>query len=94
MSSTRRVKQDAPPEYSSLPEVASRLRVGNRKVLKWIADGEIHASNIAARADARPCWRISADDLAQFLARRSSPAPAAPAKHRRRSDDTYIRHYS
>jgi len=69
--------------YYTPPQLAERWGVSPEKVIKWIRSGELRAINLATKADKRPRYRISAEDVALFEARRScGPAPVKP--HRRR----------
>jgi excisionase family DNA binding protein len=66
------------------PAIAKELGVKPHKVLSWIAAGKLRASNVGDGTQ-RPRWRISADDLAAFLAARSSrPKPATTRKKAKR----------
>ena len=48
-------------------EVAERLGVSAKTVLKYIADGDLRGVNVATRdAKGRASWRIRDDDLARF----------------------------
>jgi hypothetical protein len=64
-----------PPELSTPPQLAKQLGVGPRKILAWIASGELTAINLAADPSGRPVWRITADALERFFAsRQATPA--------------------
>lgn len=58
--------------YLTPPEVAAQLRVTPEKVIGWILAGELAGTNVAAKRNGiRPRYRIAAEDLADFLRRRS-----------------------
>jgi excisionase family DNA binding protein len=56
-------------------EVADRLRVTAEQVRCLIRTGQLAAVNVGAGTK-RPCYRITPDAVAEFLARRAQPAPA------------------
>jgi excisionase family DNA binding protein len=70
------------PHYMTVPAVSELLSVGNKKVLDFIASGELPAHNLARRSARRPRWRVSREALEQFLAARRS-TPPAPTPTRR-----------
>lgn len=64
--------------YLTPPAVARMLAIRPAKVLRWISRGELRASNVADSLGGRPRWRVSADYLQAFLARRRAvPQPVA-----------------
>ena len=67
-------------------EITETVGVSIDLVLGWIHSAELRASNVSGSPN-RPRWRVSADDLADFLARRSNQQQGhdSPAPHRRRS---------
>lgn len=65
------------------PQAAKRLKVSADKVRKWIADGELKASDVAKSGATRPRWLVDEKDLENFLQRRQ-PMPPAPVKQRKR----------
>jgi excisionase family DNA binding protein len=69
-------------------EVAARLRVSEETVLAHIHANRLRASNISC-GSCRPRWRISEAALADLLAARSAPTPAA----RRRKRQTAMTEY-
>lgn len=80
--------------YLSPPEIAEVLRVSPIKVLRWIATGDLRASDLASYRGQRPRWRISRDDLAAFLERRAqSPTPKGVRRRRKRRDAGIIEFY-
>lgn len=61
---------------SLTPEQAGKkLRVDRRHVLALIHGGQLSATNIAARPDGMPRWRISLDAIEAFLAARTKNVP-------------------
>jgi len=59
-------------------DVAARLGVSTKTVLKYIADGDLRAVNLATRdAKGRPTWRIRDDDLARFQNARTAGRKSA-----------------
>lgn len=77
---------------STAPEVAERLRVGHEKVLAWIRSGQLVATNVATRPDARPRWVVSEAELQRFLDSRSSQ-PALPVKTPRRRTPPLVKSF-
>ena len=77
--------------YRTPPQISNDLSVGHDKVLGWIHSGELQAVNLAARRDGRPRWRISDEDLEDFLARRA--ASPAPKRRRRRKQPNHVTDY-
>ena len=69
------------------PVLAKRLGINTHKVLGWIATGQLRAINLGDGS--RPRWRILADDLDAFLARRAA-TPAAKQTRRRRKPDPAV----
>jgi hypothetical protein len=64
--------------------VARRYRVGEDKVRRWIARGELAAVNTAAVLSGKPRWVVTAEALAEFeRKRRGGPSPK-PQRRRRR----------
>jgi excisionase family DNA binding protein len=65
------------------PELARRWGISPDKILRWIANGEIRATNVASSAQGRPRWLIDVADLAEFELRRSAkPTPAASRRRK------------
>ncbi len=72
-----------PTGRSYTPPLAAKLLVVNvGKILDWIANGELRASNVGNGS--RPRWRIMPDDLQAFLDRRAAKPPTAKSTRRRR----------
>jgi excisionase family DNA binding protein len=69
--------------WLGVPEIARDLGVAERKILGWIARGELAGVNVAASTSGRPRWRISRDAFDHFLAARQAK-PHVPAPRRRR----------
>ena len=70
--------------YLTPPQLAKRYKIEARKVVAWIASGELVAFNAATRATGRPRWRISEADIAVFERRRSGRPDPKPTRQRRR----------
>lgn len=58
--------------FFNVGQIAKMLGVGANTVLRWIHDQELRASNISPQRGTRPRWRISANDLEEFLAARAA----------------------
>jgi transposase len=68
-------------------EVARRYRVGEDKVRRWIARGELAAINTAAALCGRPRWVVTPEALAAFERRRTPAPPPEKRRPRRRQDE-------
>jgi excisionase family DNA binding protein len=65
------------------PELARRWGISADKILRWIASGEIRATNAASSSQGRPRWLIDLADLAEFESRRAAqPKTAAPRRRK------------
>ena len=73
-------------------EISERLDVPVRIVLGLIHSGELSASNVAAKANGRPRWRVAETDVEAFLRRRSSQ-PTAKPQRRNRKDSKVIQFF-
>ena len=72
------------PEMLSPPEVAQRYGVSPDTVRRWIAAGQLPAVNVG-QGQRRPRYRVSAEGLKEFDAKRPARvAPEAPRQRRRR----------
>jgi len=60
-------------KFLSVKEVAEALRVSERSVFRYIHDGKLKASKVGY-------WRISEDDLRQFLEQSSNVKPPKKKK--------------
>ena len=69
-------------------EVARRYRVGEDKIRRWIARGELRTINTAAALCGKPRWVIPVEALEEFDRRRSASAPAKPSPRRRKRTAT------
>jgi excisionase family DNA binding protein len=77
-----------PPTYDYLTatEAARLLRVRESKVLAWLRSGELPGADVSERpGQGRARWRISRDDLNEFLRRRQLTPAAKPTKRRPRA---------
>jgi hypothetical protein len=75
---------DSPTAGWTVAELAARWRVGLDKIRTWIRRGDLVAVNVASNLAGRPQWRVSAEALAAFEARRAGGPPPRPAKRRRK----------
>lgn len=72
-------------------DIASALQAKVDKVYSLIATGQLSAVNISERRGGRPRWRISDEDLQQFLRSRQSVKPTPPTRRRKRQ--TTVKQY-
>ena len=66
------------------PAIGKRLGIKADRVRELIRNGELRAVDLARRGSRRPRYRISPDDLADFLQARTVRPPPARAPRRRR----------
>lgn len=71
--------------YLTPPALARQYGVNSDKVLAWIESGELSAVNVASRVGGRPRWRISAEAIAEFEARRAAKPPVKRRKRKRQT---------
>lgn len=64
--------------------------VDEKKVLRFIATGELVAINLAQRSSGRPRWRISEEAAQAFLDRRQSRVPSPRTTSSRRKKATNV----
>jgi hypothetical protein len=69
------------------PELARKWGISADKVLRWIANGEIRATNAASSAQGRPRWLIDIVDIAEFELRRSAQQKTAAPRRRKAIKD-------
>jgi len=62
------------------PQVAEELGVRPHKVLAFIRNGELKASDLSERPGGRPRWKIARTDLQAFLDARAAPKPSRPRR--------------
>jgi excisionase family DNA binding protein len=74
------------------PQAAEFLGVSPDNVLRWIATGELRASDLSTIRGQRPRWKISRVDLEVFLHRRAK-AVEPKRRGRRRGDDGVTEFY-
>jgi Helix-turn-helix domain len=79
--------------WLSPPQLAELLAVDCKKILAFIATGELVAVNLAQRSNGRPRWRISPEALEQFLARRQSRTPSPRAARSRKKAANVVEFY-
>ena len=66
--------------YLTPPKVGRILGCGAEQVLRFIASGELKATNLSLLD--RPRWKINPDDLQSFLDARSNQAAIKPGRKR------------
>jgi excisionase family DNA binding protein len=52
--------------FLTAEQVAERLAVGYKTVLRWSTEGWLPAVNIAPPGSPRPMWRYDEDELAEW----------------------------
>jgi excisionase family DNA binding protein len=65
------------------PQVAEILGVEPEKIRRWIEAGELRATNIVLVPGGRPRYKVSEQELAAFLERRSTTPTPKPARRKR-----------
>jgi transposase len=75
--------QSDPVRGLTVADVARRYRVGEDKVRRWIARGELAAINTAAAFCGKPRWVITPDALIAFERRRAGGPRPTPKRRRR-----------
>jgi excisionase family DNA binding protein len=75
-------------------DVMDKYQVNQMTVLRWIRSGELRALNVGRSVRGKkPRWRVPADAIAEFEARRAA-VPAPDGRRRpRRTDDSVIEFY-
>ena len=76
----------------AVKQVAELLGIRQHGVLTLIRSGELPAIDVSLHPGGRPRWRISADDLETFLARRTR-RPDPPRKRRRRASTAVTEYF-
>ena len=77
-------------QYLTTRKIRDEVNVKGDTVLAWIASGELLATNVTQRPDARPNWRIRREDFDAFLARRSTAPPAKPKRKPRKKSNASV----
>ena len=72
------------------PELAREWGVSPDKILTWIRNGELPATNLATERSGRPRYRIDAEGIAAFKAKRAVVIAPSPAPRRRRTSPDVI----
>lgn len=67
----------------TVQEIAERYRISDHTVLAWIRHGELLATNVAPVQGRRPQWRVHADDLDDFEARRRTYPERLPPRRKK-----------
>jgi excisionase family DNA binding protein len=76
----------------TVSSLAGLLRISEEQVLAHIRAGRLRAVNVGG-GTVKPRWRISEDQLNEFLASRTATPPAPRPARRKRSSET-IQFYS
>jgi len=76
----------------TVKQVAELLRIRQHGVLTLIRSGELPAADVSLHAGGKPRWRISADDLEAFVARRTR-RPEPPRRRRRRANSAVTKYF-
>lgn len=66
------------------PELAREWGVSPDKILGWIRSGELRAVNMAQSQSGRPRYRIDAEAIQDFKAKRANHSPPPQTRRRRR----------
>ena len=70
----------------TVPQLASQWGVASKKIIAFIRDGELRATNLASRGTTRPRYAIDVDDVAAFeRARQVVPTVPSTQRLRRRA---------
>jgi excisionase family DNA binding protein len=77
--------------FYSVREVAEMLSLRQHSILALIARGELRGIDVSLKRGRRPHWRIAAEDVEGFIARRT--LQTAPRRRRRRRSATLIKRY-
>ena len=65
--------------YYRVAEIAKMLKVKPDKIQLWIRTGELDAFNVASKPIGQPQWRVAAEALVAFQAKRAAVLAEAPA---------------
>jgi hypothetical protein len=82
-----------PKPWLTPPQLAEEWSVDCKKVLAFIATGELVAVNFAQRSNERPRWKVSRESIDQFLSRRQSRPPAPRAIRSRKKAANVVEFY-
>ena len=90
-----RVEAQTVQTYYTPPEIARRFRCDVKKVLRWLATGELAGINLATNLKGRPRWRIHTDALTAFERSRCAiPKPESPRRRTRRAPTKVTQFFS
>jgi len=78
----------SPDRFLTPREVARRLAVRDSTVLRWIATGELPASNFGTAK--RPRFKVAPQSLENFIAARAVIPSLPTPRGRRKQDDSVI----
>jgi hypothetical protein len=70
--------------YYTPPQLARLWQVSRKKILGWLARGELRGIDLATRRGGRPRWRIPLDAVLAFEQARAAVPTAEVAPRRRR----------
>ena len=73
----------------NVAELAKSLKVKPEKVQLWIRAGELEAFNVASKPNGQPQWRITAEALAAFQAKRAAKLTEPPVNPPKRPARRY-----
>ena len=83
------VEPSSPRTSWTPPELAREWGVSPDKILTWIRNGELPATNLATDRSRRPRYRIDAEGIAAFKAKRTVVPAPAPTR-RIRTTPSYV----
>ncbi|WP_425397292.1 helix-turn-helix domain-containing protein [Aeoliella sp.] len=70
--------------YFTVAQLAERMQVKPQTILSWIHNGELRAIDVSSRPGCgRPRWRIPADALLDFEAKRLGFQEPKPRRRRK-----------
>jgi hypothetical protein len=67
----------------TVADLCRRWRVGEGKIYGFLSRGELVGVNMATNLSGKPQWRIPAEEVARFEARRTSAPTPKPVGRRR-----------
>ena len=77
------------PTHFRVIELAKMLKVKPEKIQHWVRTGELEAFNVASKPTGQPQWRITAEAVAAFKAKRAAKPTAPPAFQPKRRTRRY-----
>ena len=79
------------PDFSTVKQVSELLNIREHGILSLIKSGDLVAIDVSLTAGGRPRWRIMADDLDSFIARRTHQP--RPTRRRRKKQRKNVREF-